>query len=293
MTADQKLALVIITYNNPRLLSFCLYSLLNQSHKNFELFIADDGSSQETTEQIKNYAKLFRNKITHIWHEDKGYRKSIIGNRAFSLIKAEEYPVLIHIDHDVICHKNFIEDHYQAHLNEPKTLFMGRRVCYGEATSAKINLENFKKYQTGFSAAYLKALMDPGMLNGNRGFRVKNSWLRKLLKKDKVMDLLGSNFSVDTGLMHAVNGYNSDYNHYWGEDGELFVRLRNTGACLRASKSVALQFHVWHKPYEPSQEVKDVYYKELLPNKEYKRCKNGISELDAISETTRIQVYNS
>jgi predicted glycosyltransferase involved in capsule biosynthesis len=96
-----------------------------------------------------------------------------------------------------------------------------------------------------------------------------------------VPDLLGSNFSISTKLLHEVNGYNEDFQAYWGEDGDLFVRVRNAGALIRGRKNFAVQFHLDHPRLEPKAEYQE-RYQALLKDRSYVRCLNGISN------TTRI-----
>ena len=46
--------------------------------------------------------------INHFWHEDDGFRKSIILNQAIAASNSEH---IIQIDGDSIIHKNFVKDH--------------------------------------------------------------------------------------------------------------------------------------------------------------------------------------
>ena len=67
------ISVIITTYNSPDFLKKCLDSFLTQCDKNFEIIIADDGSTSST----KNIIESFKNsdlKIYHAWHEDKGFR---------------------------------------------------------------------------------------------------------------------------------------------------------------------------------------------------------------------------
>ena len=50
-----KVSIVLPTYNGARYLKQSIDSCLNQSHKNIELVIVDDGSTDNTTEIIKSY----------------------------------------------------------------------------------------------------------------------------------------------------------------------------------------------------------------------------------------------
>jgi hypothetical protein len=114
--------------------------------------------------------------------------------------------------------------------------------------------------------------------------------LRRILGRDKVPDLLGSNFSISNRLLRRVNGYNEEYKHYWGEDGDLFVRVRNSGAEIIGSRSLAVQYHLFHKMLMPDPVAVKNYYEVLLHNKEYARCDQGIS--GSKEQVKNVVVYN-
>ena len=78
-----KTTLLITTYNRPDALELCLMSVLRQTHLPDELLIADDGSTADTKELIDIYRTKFPIPLIHIWHEDKGFRRTVILNRAF------------------------------------------------------------------------------------------------------------------------------------------------------------------------------------------------------------------
>ena len=102
-------------------------------------------------------------------------------------------------------------------------------------------------------------------------------WWVHLLRRDRVSDLLGSNYSVSTRLMLQVNGYNEDFKSYWGEDGDLFVRIRNCGVRMFGRMGYAIQWHLYHKRLEETPEHV-ANYQALLKNTEYKVCENGIEK---------------
>ena len=277
---SKTIALVITTYNNPRCLELCLLSLSNQSYQNFEVFIADDGSQDETRDLILKLKRLLPFQIYHCWHPDQGYRKSKINNTVFSQIDAQKYPVLICIDHDVILHHRFVEDHYQAHQenNFSPLLFMGRRVDLSEKLSQSITPEIVTSFNQGLSTELVLSSLKGETKNVFRSFRMKGPlWLLRLMKRDRVWDLLGSNFSISTKLMHDVNGYNEDFKSYWGEDGDLFVRVRNSGVKIFGLIGYAVQWHLYHSRLTETPEHVSAYQKLLLDH-DYRVCKNGIEK---------------
>lgn len=274
-------ALVVTTYNNPRYLGVCLASFANQTSEDFDVFIADDGSKDETRAKIAELGSRLKRPVTHVWHPDDGYRKTLINNEVFRRLgdssESQRYRVVICVDHDTIAHRRFIEDHLAAHAGRERACFMGRRVELGPKLSAAITEENVGRFNRGMGLSLLSSGLSGDTRNWGRSVRIRNPRLRRWLGRDDVPDLLGSNFSVSRALLFEVNGYNEDYRAYWGEDGDLFVRLRNVGAALFGSKSLAIQYHLDHRRLEPSEEHR-ARYRELLLDTTYRRCANGIAK---------------
>jgi len=52
-------------------------SVLQQDYTKFELIIIDDGSHNDVQNQLFNYIKKHENKITYLWHTNRGQSKSI------------------------------------------------------------------------------------------------------------------------------------------------------------------------------------------------------------------------
>ena len=269
---------MITTYNNPKSLELCLLSFQQQSFQHFEIFIADDGSGDATRELLQRMKRDFPVQIYHIWHPDQGYRKATINNKVFQQIDPSRHAILICVDHDVIVHPRFVEDHYRVHAEQgfKPLMFMGRRIDLSPELTQQINPKNVFDFTQGLNGSLIWSGMKGETKNILRSLRLKGpDWLLHLLKRDRVFDLLGSNYSISTQVMKDVNGYNEDFKSYWGEDGDLFVRVRNSGIKIIGRIGYAIQWHLYHQRLEETQEHIEMYQK-LLKDTEYKRCKNGI-----------------
>ena len=55
-----KISIIIPVYNKEDYLSECIDSIINQSYKNLEIIIIDDGSTDRSVEIIKRYESLDR-----------------------------------------------------------------------------------------------------------------------------------------------------------------------------------------------------------------------------------------
>jgi glycosyltransferase involved in cell wall biosynthesis len=273
-----RVAVVITTYNNPRSLELCLLSLRDQTFRDFEVHVADDGSGDETRELLLRLKRDLPLEIYHHWHPDEGYRKAKINNSVFRDLDPGRIRLVICVDHDVILHHRFVEDHFLAHQREGfgRLLFMGRRVDLGPELSKKINPENLFRFQKGLSVDLVASALKGETRNVLRSVRLDPpAWVLRILKRDRVFDLLGSNYSIDLQTLLEVNGYNEDYRGYWGEDGDLFVRVRNRGVKCYGIIGFAVQWHIYHDRLKETPEHVTAY-RALLEDKAYVECKNGI-----------------
>jgi glycosyltransferase involved in cell wall biosynthesis len=68
---DPEVSVIIPTYNRSDLLSRAIRSVLNQTYRNFELIIVDDGSTDNTKQIVGEYQKKDK-RIIYIWEKNSG-----------------------------------------------------------------------------------------------------------------------------------------------------------------------------------------------------------------------------
>ena len=103
-----KVSVIITTYNAVEWLQKVLVGFSVQTECDFEIVIADDGSTSETKELLSLFSSKFKYPIVHVWQEDEGFQKSKILNKAI-LKSNSDY--LLFTDGDCIPRKDFIEMH--------------------------------------------------------------------------------------------------------------------------------------------------------------------------------------
>ena len=103
-----KTSVILSTYNSVEWLEKVLWGLSIQTYRDFEIIIADDGSLQATKNLIDKLRTEIDIPLIHIWHEDNGFQKSQILNKAI-LASTSDY--LIFTDGDCIPRKDFVEVH--------------------------------------------------------------------------------------------------------------------------------------------------------------------------------------
>lgn len=100
---EKKIAVILSTYNGERFVREQLDSILNQTYKNFEIVVRDDGSSDNTVNIIKEYQKNNKN-ITLYERENVGFVKSF-----FELLKLADADYYSYADQDDVWIENKIE----------------------------------------------------------------------------------------------------------------------------------------------------------------------------------------
>ena len=51
-------SVIIPTFNSKKFIRECIDSVLNQTYKNIEIIVVDDGSNDNTEDYVRNYFKL-------------------------------------------------------------------------------------------------------------------------------------------------------------------------------------------------------------------------------------------
>ena len=103
-----KASIIISTYNAEEWLEKVLFGYSVQTEKNFEIVIADDGSTDLTVTLLKKFKDFFTHPIVHVWHPDNGFQKTVIINKAILKTNSE---YLIFTDGDCIPRKDFVATH--------------------------------------------------------------------------------------------------------------------------------------------------------------------------------------
>ena len=93
MKNKHKVAVIMSVFNTPfDIVKRAVDSVLNQTFQDFELFIIDDGSANDSHQLILEYAILNENKITYLRHKNCSQSESI--NRGILLTNSEYITVI-------------------------------------------------------------------------------------------------------------------------------------------------------------------------------------------------------
>ncbi len=109
MDSDVRISVIVPVFNSEKTIERCVNSVVNQSYKNWELLLIDDGSTDHSLELCNHLAE--KDARIKVFHKDNG---GVSSARNYGMNKAEgEY--LAFIDSD-----DSVEDHYLQVLMDTK-----------------------------------------------------------------------------------------------------------------------------------------------------------------------------
>ena len=236
---NENVSVIISTYNQPEWLQKTLWGYEMQTIKTFELIVADDGSTDETRQLIRNFSKNLSYSVKHVWHEDNGFRKCAILNAA---IKESQTDYLLFSDGDCIPRNDFVETHLR--YRKKNRFLSGGYFKLPFDISTAITLDDIGN-ATCFDLKWLK--------NSGIGNSFKNNKLTSGNTKAWILNHFtptkatwnGHNASGWKADIVAANGFDERM-EYGGEDRELGERLMNSGIKGIQIRYSAICVHLHH-----------------------------------------------
>lgn len=235
-----KVSIIITTYNQEEWLKKVLTGYSVQTEQDFEIVIADDGSTEETKKIIESFQNLFRYPIIHVWQPDDGFQKCKILNKA---ILKTNTNYLIFTDGDCIPRKDFVSKHLK---HQEKGYFLsGGYYKLPMQISHLITIDDILK-QKAFSINWLtkngvNKSFKLSKLTQNSFFAAFMNWVTPTKKTFN-----GHNTSCFKDDILAVNGFNEEM-QYGGLDREVGERLFNFGVLAKQIRYSAICLHLDHK----------------------------------------------
>lgn len=241
-----KISLIVATYNRIDALNFVLQSLETQSDQNFEVVIADDGSGPETKRLIDAYKINSNLDIQHVWHEDLGFRLSLIRNRATT---ASSGDYLIFLDGDCIVQPDFIMRHRQ--LVEKGCVITGSRALLSESLTKEILAWpkwDFKRFTSNLFSYRLSSGINkycPLKIKlGNGSWRNYKQFVWRRIK--------GCNMACWKVDALAINGFDESMTGWGHEDADFIFRLQSKGIIRKSGSWSTEVLHLFHHIHDQS-----------------------------------------
>jgi hypothetical protein len=268
-----RVAVVLSTYNQPEALEKALWGYSIQSHREFDVVVADDGSTAETADLLQHMREATGMSIQHVWHEDDGFRKPEILNRAIIATSCE---YLIFSDGDCIPRADFVSVHVRHAA--PGRFLSGGYLKLPAVVSERVTREAI----TGGEAFRLGWLRSQGWKPGRRALRLLPEGPAALLDAltPTRASWNGHNASTAREALLRVNGCDMTMG-YGGEDRALGERLQNLGLRSMQIRYRAPVLHLHHeRPYVDRTVVQqNRRVRETIRREHRIRAARGIDEL--------------
>lgn len=268
-----RVSVVLSTYNQAAWLEKTLWGYATQTHPDFEILVADDGSRRDTAELLERMRDVTGMDIRHVWHEDRGFRKCEILNRA--VVEAScEY--LVFSDGDCVPRSDFVAVHVQHAA--PDRFLSGGYLKLPREVSERITLDDIRSGDA-FRVGWLRSR---GWHPGRRALRLlppRPAGLLDLMTPTRA-SWNGHNASVAREALFRVNGFDMEMG-YGGEDRALGERMQNLGLRGRQIRYRAPCLHLYHdRPYvDPAILQENRRIRETIRRERSTRARRGIAEL--------------
>lgn len=258
---DKKISLIIAVYDRADFLELVLRSIENQSCLPYEILVAEDGRNPGILLVVEKYRKKGKLNILHVTHEDCGFRKNKILNKA---IRQSSGEYLLFIDGDCVLHRHYVRA-YAKRATKGVCLF-GRRVFLNKKITDR--MLGLRDHVT---------LKDLCFSSGVR--HREEALYFPFFKSKRAFGVKGCSFCVHKKDIVDINGFDEDFiGPYFGEDTDVERRLRLIEIQFECLKYKAIIYHLYHFSGDRS----EAYAKNeaLYHQKKYSGsffCKNGLN----------------
>lgn len=241
------ISVVITTYNRPDALEAVIAACFMQDDKNFEIIIADDGSTANTREAIDRLRARSPVPLKHVWQPDQGFRAAMARNRG-TLAATGNY--IIFLDGDCVPQRDFIRRHRA--LAKPGFLVSGSRILLSPGLTETALRENIDLPAMGLADKLRYRLRGDMNKVLQMLFRLPDagrerssfSWRR----------IKSCNLAVWRSDLEQVNGFDESFVGWGHEDSDLVLRLFHAGVRRKDGAFATEVLHLWHREAKRDEE---------------------------------------
>ncbi len=240
-----KTAVIVTTYNRPDALAAVLEGYCAQNDRNFELLIADDGSTDGTRKLVEEHAARAPFTLHHVWQEDAGFRPGAARNRAAARTAAD---YLIFADGDCVPARDFVRQHLA--LAERSYFLSGNRVLLSPVFTQRV-LDEHAPIHLWPATRWLRAWATRDVNRLLPLLKLPDVSFRKR-SPNRWEGVKTCNLSLWRSDFMRVNGFDESYSGWGLEDSDLAIRLIHAGVHHKSARFATPVFHLWHRENDRS-----------------------------------------
>lgn len=230
-------SVILSFYNDLPVLRLALDALAAQYDGQFEVLVADDGSKPDVVRELSQLLPRYKFNTSHLWHEDDGFRKTVILNRAVTQAQAD---CLIFVDADCVPQRHFVDDHLR-HAG-PGVCQTGRRIDVFRDAIDQLDCDVPAQILAHNWTTLLRWSWQGKARNLEKGLRLPTAIAHQI--GGRIWGALGCNLSVNRQDFLQINGFDERFSVAWGaEDSDPERRLRKAGVRLRSLRYQATMIH--------------------------------------------------
>lgn len=232
-----KISVIVTTYNWPEALDATLTSLIGQTDRDFEIIVADDGSTEQTRHVIDRLRAASPVSVVHVWHPDEGFRAAAIRNRAIAAASGE---YLVLMDGDCFVTADFVATHRA--LMQPGYFVSGKRSFLREAITQRCLAGRTPRH--GRAGWLLRGLANQ-CTRPLQFLHLPFAGLRYSHETDwrKVQTC---NIAVWKADADRINGFDERYQGHGLEDSDFILRLLRAGVKRKRGDYASIVLHLNH-----------------------------------------------
>lgn len=238
-----KVSVIINTYNRGHLLELALASYLLQSSRDFEIVVADDGSTDATPDIVEAFGAAASFDVRYVRQEHEGHRRAAVLNRGLAAARGDW---ILFSDCDSLAFPDLVELHIRHARSD-------RLLCGGYFRLDRDETEKLNRPQID-SGEYLALFTMKRKIQVLRK-SAKARW-EIIRRKPRRPHNMGLNYSAPRGALDRINGYDEVFTGWGAADGDVRERLRRIGVAPFSLYRTALVMHMWH-PVEETK-VKEI-----------------------------------
>lgn len=200
MSISSLISVIIPVYNAESFISNCIDSVLNQTYKNIEIVVVDDGSTDETAKIINKYKEQHQN-IIYVYQPNQGC--SFAKNTALEYINGD---FVQYLDADDVLSLDKIELQIEAIYDDQDAIAVCKTVVFEWLDCIDPDNDIDTKFLCSTNDP-LSFLLNLYGINGRDGMIQPNAFL------------------VPRKIINDVNGWDTSISPSPDEDGEYFCRV--------------------------------------------------------------------